>query len=64
MKRWGRIEPHQQEAVGIVVGFDNMKPHENHQNPILTGRWVLVVYPDARPYKYRPQEFEVISESR
>ena len=62
MKRWGRIEPHQQNTVGLVVGFHNMKPHENHQNPMLTGQWVLIAYPGSRAFRYREQEFEVVSE--
>jgi len=62
-KRWGRTEPYQQGTVGIVVG--KMTEHRG-RNPAFYGYWLVVYYPNSGypAYRYRPNEFEVISESR
>jgi hypothetical protein len=60
-KRWGEIKPHQQNTLGIIIEDRFIDPD---LNPMLSGYWILVAYPDARPSAYRPREFEVISESR
>ena len=60
-KRWGRIEPHEQGTIGVIVDDRLLDPD---LNPMLSGYWILVSYPGHRPYKYRPREFEVVSESR
>ena len=62
-KRWGRTEPYQQGTAGVVVD----KEVETHGlNPAFHGYWLVVYYPGSGfpPYRYRPQEFEVVSESR
>ena len=65
VKRWGRIDPHQQGTLGVVTSFEAMTQYGNRVNPMLSGEWVLVWYPgQAKSFKYRPIEFEVISESR
>ena len=61
-KRWGTILPHQQGTAGIITEI--MSTHGS-ENPHFDGFWIMVRYPDERrPFQYRPQEFEVISESR
>ncbi len=62
-KRFGRIDPYQVGATGIIV--DKEVEHRG-PNPALHGYWLMVYYPGSgRPaYRYRPNEFEVISESR
>ena len=60
-KRWGKIEPYQQNTVGLIIEGRFLDPN---LNPGLSGYWILVAYPDHKPYAHRPREFEVISESR
>ena len=62
-KRWGSIETYQQDTLGIVIGkhiADGMP------NPAFYGYWLIVLYPGSgKPaYRYRPNEFEVINETR
>ena len=61
MKRWGRIDPHQQNTAGVIVKEELI---DAPTYPALSGSWILVMYPGHRPTKYRPSEFEVISENR
>ncbi len=62
-KRWGRTEVYQQGTAGVVVG---KHVEERGINPAFYGYWIVVYYPDSGlpAYRYRPNEFEVISESR
>lgn len=62
-KRWGRLDPHQQDTVGIVI---DLCVEQRASNPALNGQWLVVYYPGSGlpPYRYRPQQFEVISEGR
>lgn len=62
-KRWGRTDPYQQGTAGIVVGKHT---ESRGTNPAFYGYWLVVYYPGSgRPaYRYRPNEFEVISENR
>ena len=57
-KRWYKIEPHEQNTVGVVV---EEKYLDEKTNPLMSGHWVLVVYPGRRPHAYRPRELEVVS---
>jgi hypothetical protein len=57
-KRWGRIDPWQQGTVAICLGPSTAP------GLMLTGPLIKVVYPGRRPLLYRPEEFELISESR
>ena len=59
-KRWGKLEVYQQGTVGVVIEKKFIEPEG--LNPMLSGSWILVAYPNYRPYAYRPQEFEVVSE--
>ena len=58
MKRWGRIDPWQQGVAAICLGPDSAP------GLFLTGKLIKVVYPNRRALLYRPEEFEVVSESR
>ncbi len=62
-KRWGKIELYQQGTTGVIVGqaTDHRGP-----NPAFHGYWLVVYYPGSGhpAYRYRPSEFEVISEGR
>jgi len=58
-KRWGRIEPHEQGTVGLVMGFVSVA--NDGAFPMLTGQWALIMYPGHRPCRYRKQEFKVIN---
>jgi len=62
-KRFGRIDPYQQSTAGVIVGKE---VETRGSNPMLCGQWLVVYYPGSghRAYRYRPSEFEVISESR
>lgn len=62
-KRWGKLELYQQGTVGVVVAKE--VEHRGH-NPGLHGYWLVVCYPGSGhpAYRYRPNEFEVVSESR
>ena len=62
-KRWGAIEPYQQGTVGIIVGEERST---HALNPLMSGCWIVVLYPGSgKPaYKYRSSEFEVKSENR
>ena len=62
-KRWGRTEVYQQNTAGIVVGKE---VETRGLNPAFHGYWLVVLYPGSGhpAYRYRPNEFEVISESR
>jgi len=59
----GRIDPYQQGTIGVVVGKER---EDRGFNPAFYGYWLVVLYVGSgRPaYRYRPSEFEVISESR
>lgn len=57
-KRWGRIDPHQQNTVAVVVN-----PKAVASGLLLTGRLVRVVYPGRKPEMHSPEEFEVVSEA-
>ena len=63
MKRWGRTDPYQQETVGIVV---DKHVEKRGPNPAFHGYWLVVLYPGSghSAHRYRPNEFEVVSESR
>ncbi len=50
IKKWGRIEPHQQETVGVCTGLQL-----DH---------IRVVYPNGKWGWHKTKEFEVISEGR
>ena len=50
IKKWGRIEPHQQETVGVCTGLQL-----DH---------IRVVYPNGKWGWHKAKEFEVISEGR
>ena len=58
-KRWGRIDIWQQDTVGVCLD-----PCASAPGLMLTGPLIRVVYPGRKPYLYRPEEFEVVSESR
>ncbi len=49
-KRWGRIEPHQQEAVGVCLALQL-----DH---------IRVAYSNGKWGWHKAREFEVVSESR
>ena len=55
-KRWGKIEPHEQDSVGIYIGDHR----EKYVNPAFTGCWAKIVYPGRSYSLYRHNEFEVI----
>ena len=60
-KRWGRTEPYQQGSAGVIVGKE---VETRGLNPAFYGYWLVVYYPGSGfpAYRYRPQEFEVVSE--
>jgi len=58
-KRWGKIEPWQQGIPGVCLDPNFAAP-----GLMLAGPLIKVGYPGRRPLVYRPEEFEVISESR
>ena len=60
-KRWGKIELHQAGTVGIVTGKE---VESRGTNPAFHGYWLVALYPGPSKYRYRPGEFEVVSESR
>ena len=62
-KRHGKMDLYQVGAIGIVVGKE---VETRGTNPAFHGYWLVVYYPDSGlpAYRYRPDEFEVISESR
>ena len=60
-KRWGLTEVYQQNSVGIIVG---KYVDKNGLNPHFHGYWIQVLYTGRPVYKYRPNEFEVVSEAR
>ena len=62
-KRFGRIEPYQQGTVGLIVG---RHVEARGPNPAFHGYWLVVYYPGSGhpAYRYRPEEFKVLSESR
>jgi len=62
-KRWGRTEPYQVGTLGVVVGKE---VETRGPNPAFHGYWLVVYYPNSghSALRYRPNEFEVISESR
>ena len=57
IKRLGRIDPYQQNTIGVVVGMRGSGWIKNY---------VMVSYPGivGTPRVYRRTEFEVISEAR
>ena len=61
-KRWGKIEPYQQDTIGIIV--EDKTLDSLHSGPNLAGRWILVAYPNKRPYAHRPNEFEVVNKEK
>ncbi len=58
-KRWGRIDSYQQNTLAIVVN-----PHAITEGLLLTGPLVAVAYPGRSMELHKPEEFEVINESR
>ena len=50
IKKWGRIEPHQQETVGVCLALQL-----DH---------IRVAYPNGKWGWHKAKEFEVISERR
>ena len=56
-KKWGRIDPFQQNTAGIVIELNGSGWIKNY---------ITVAYPNhsSPPRLYRRSEFEVISESR
>ena len=58
IKRWGRIEPHQQGTVALCLGS------KQAAGLLITGPLVEILYPGYSPQLYKPSEFEVINESR
>ena len=59
IKRWGRIDPWQKDAIGVVVG----------EFSTFTGQFLIVTYPGktaslTKGVAYRSDEFETISERR
>ena len=59
VKRWGRIDPYQQNTIGIVTNPRAITP-----GLLLTGPLIEVTYPGYRPQMYSPGEFEVVSEGK
>ena len=58
-KRWGQIEPFQQDTAGLVVDVDGIPGCE----------FIVVLYPNKvsslkRGVQYKAAEFEVINEAR
>jgi hypothetical protein len=60
MKRWGKLEPHEQDTIGIYIG-DLV---HRFQNPSLPGSSIKVCYPNQPVRYYRAADFEVINENR
>ena len=62
-KRWGNVEPYQQGTAGVVIGKE---VETRGANPAFYGYWLVVYYPGSGhpAYRYRPEEFKVLSESR
>jgi len=58
-KRWGRIDPYQQDTLAIVINSRAMV-----KGLLLTGPLVAVAYPGRSIELHKPEEFEVINESR
>ncbi len=60
VKRWGRLDPYQQNGAIAIC----LEPRAIANGLLCTGRLIKIVYPGRKPEMYRPEEFEVISESR
>ena len=58
VKRWGCIEPYQQDATAICLG-----PYTDH-SLLLTGPLIRVIYNGRKVEIHPPKEFEVVSESK
>lgn len=59
VKRWGRIDPYQQNTIAIVTNPRAIAP-----GLFLTGPLIEVMYPNRNPQMYSPKEFEVVSEGK